>query len=162
MNPAKDAPDIPFDAQRIIPQHVDMRNIPYPDNTFDGVFSSGSIEHVNTNGKPDYGAIAQAASELGRVVKAGGIISLSTEWRLSGDGWGWDNVVLFDEASLMKYIVEPSGCELIDTPDFSFDGDFADALTIPQVLSGNFETEYVLKSDNFVFTSVHLAMSFKA
>lgn len=157
-NPARYADGVPCDPQRIIPQHVDMTRIPYPDNTFDGVFSSGSIEHVGTNGKPDYSAIAQAAREIGRVVKPGGIISLSTEWKLSGDGWGWANVVLFDEETLMKYIVEPSGCELVDEPDFSFDGDMAHAVTIPQMISGQVPMEYVLREGQFVFSSVHLAL----
>lgn len=156
-NPAKYA-DVPCNPQRIIPQHVDMTNIPYPDNTFDGIFSSGSIEHVGTNGKPDYGAIAQAAKEIGRVVKPGGIISLSTEWKLAGDGWGWANVVLFTEETLMKYIAEPSGCELVDEPDWSFDGDVKDAVTIPQVVSGKVPVEYVLREGDFVFTSIHLAL----
>jgi SAM-dependent methyltransferase len=158
MNPAQYAGGVPCDPQRIIPQHMDMTNLHYPDNTFDGIFSSGSIEHVNTNGKPDYGAIAQAAREMGRVVKPGGIVSLSTEWKLQGDGWGWDNVVLFDEETLMKYIVEPSGCELVDEPDFSFDGDMVDAVTITQVVSGQVPFEYVLKEGQFVFTSVHIAL----
>jgi SAM-dependent methyltransferase len=158
MNPAKYAGGILCDPQRIIPQHMDMTKLYYLDNIFDGVFSSGSIEHVNTNGKPDYGAIAQAAREIGRVVKPGGIVSLSTEWKLQGDGWGWDNVVLFDEETLMKYIVEPSGCELVDEPDFSFDGDIADAVTITQVVSGKVPVEYVLREGQFVFTSIHICL----
>jgi SAM-dependent methyltransferase len=158
INPAQYAGNIPCNPQRIIPQHMDMTSIHYPDNTFDGVFSSGSIEHVGTNGKPDYSAIAQAAKEIGRVTKPGGIVSLSTEWKLSGDGWGWANVVLFDEETLMKYIVEPSGCELVDKPDFSFDGDIDDAVTINQVVSGQAPVEYVLKEGQFVFTSVHVAL----
>lgn len=158
MNPAQYADGVSCNPQRIIPQHVDMTHIPYPDNTFDGVFSSGSIEHVGTNGKPDYQAIAQAAREIGRVVKPGGIISLSTEWKLSGDGWGWANVVLFDEETLMKYIVEPSGCELVDEPDWNFDGRLEDAVTITQVVSGQVPVEYVLREGQFVFSSVHLAL----
>jgi SAM-dependent methyltransferase len=158
MNPAQYAGNVPCDPQRIIPQHMDMTSLHYPDNTFDGIFSSGSIEHVNTNGKPDYGAIAQAAREIGRVVKPGGIVSLSTEWKLQGDGWGWDNVVLFDEETLMKYIVEPSGCELVDEPDWTWDGDIQDAVTITQVVNGQVPVEYVLRQDQFVFTSIHLAL----
>jgi SAM-dependent methyltransferase len=159
INPAKYAPNgMTFNAQRIIPQHVDMTRIPYPDNTFDGVFSSGSIEHVGTNGAPNYEAIAQAAKEIGRVVKPGGIISLSTEWKLAGEGWGWANVVLFTKETLMKYIVEPSGCELVDEPDWTWDGDLADAVTIPQVVSGQVPVEYVLREGQFVFTSVHVCL----
>jgi len=158
INPAQYAGNIPCNPQRIIPQHVDMTCIPYPDNTFDGVFSSGSIEHVGQPDIADYQAIAQAAREIGRVTKPGGIISLSTEWKLQGDGWGWGHVRLFTEETLMEHIVKPSGCELIDEPDWNFDGDLNDAVTITQVVSGQVPFEYVLREGPFVFTSVHLAM----
>lgn len=158
--PADFAPEgVRFDAQRIIPQHVDMTNMPYPDDTFDGVFSSGSIEHVGTNGAPNYDAIRAAAREIGRVVKPGGIISLSTEWKLAGEGWGFDNVVLFDEALIMKYIVEPSGCELVDEPDWSFDGDMNHAVDLSLRVAGFMpDVEYVLREGQFIFTSVHVAL----
>lgn len=158
INPATHAAGVPCNPQCIIPQHVDMTCIPYPDNTFDGVFSSGSIEHVGQAGVPDYEAISQAAKEIGRVTKPGGIISLSTEWKLAGDGWGWGHVRLFTEETLMKYIVEPSGCELVDEPDFTFDGDLADGVSIAQVVSGQVPVEYVLREGGFVFTSIHLAL----
>lgn len=151
-------PGIEFDWHRIIPRHADMTWLPFNDNVFDGVFSSGSIEHVGQPNIADYQAISQAAKEIGRVTKPGGIISLSTEWKLQGDGWGWANVVLFTEETLMKYIVEPSGCELVDEPDWSWDGDISDAVTIPQVISGKVPVEYVLREGQFVFTSVHLAL----
>lgn len=151
-------PGVQFDAHRIIPRHADMTWLPFRDNTFDGIFSSGSIEHVGQPNIPDYQAITRAAQEIGRVTKPGGIVSLSTEWKLAGEGWGWGHVRLFTEDTLMRYIVEPSGCELVDEPDWTFDGTFDDAVTIPEVISGKVPVEYVLREGQFVFTSVHIAM----
>ena len=59
----------------------------------------------------------------------------------------------------MKYVVEPSGCELIDTPDFTFDGNVDDAVSLQQIVNGHRpEFEYVLRQGDFVFTSVHVAL----
>ena len=41
----------------------------YPDDTFDGIFSSGSIEHFG-----DLQDVANAAYEMGRVLKPGGVL----------------------------------------------------------------------------------------
>lgn len=159
-NPSAFAPTgVTFDSTRIKPRHADMCAFPFADNTFDGVFSSGSIEHVGTNGTPNYEAIAQAAQELGRVVKPGGIISLSTEWKLAGDGWGFDNVVLFDEETLMQYVVEPSGCALVDEPDFTLDCDLSDACLLSARVAGYMPPiEHILSAGQFLFTSVHVAL----
>lgn len=159
--PAKFAPDgVEYDLGRILVRDADMCELPFPDGVFDGVFSSGSIEHVGTEGQPDYAAIACAASEIGRVVKTGGIISLSTEWKLSGDGWGWAHVRLFDEELLMKHIVEPSGCELVDKPDWSFDASDETPVNLSSIVKGAKmpEYEYHLQEHQFTFTSVHLAL----
>ena len=145
---------------RIIPRHADMCALPFMDNTFDGVFSSGSIEHVGQPDIADYDAISQAAREMGRVTKPGGIISLSTEWKLSGDGWGWSHIRLFDADTIMRVIVEPSGCELVDEPDWSFDGKLDDALDLNEAIR-NPQTQIgsgMLRDHGYVFTSVHLAL----
>jgi SAM-dependent methyltransferase len=107
----------PFDRQRLVVQHMDGRALQYPDNFFDGVYSSSSIEHFGTMGD-----VAQAAAEMGRVLKPGGILSLTTEYRLAGpDGGGWGNVRVFNADSLRACIIEPSGCELLDDFDDTMD-----------------------------------------
>lgn len=145
---------------RIIPRHADMRKLPFMDDTFDGVFSSGSIEHVGQEGIPDYDAIRNAAEEIARVTKPGGIISLSTEWKIAGNGWGWSHIRLFDADTIMRVIVEPSGCELIDEPDWSFDGELHDALDLDEAIRHpHLQTgSAALSSHGYVFTSVHLAL----
>jgi SAM-dependent methyltransferase len=142
-----------YDLRRIVVQHVDMRNIPHPDSSFDGVFSSGSVEHVG-----EWKDIFQAAREIGRVVKPGGIISLSTEYKLDGRGDGWAGVKLFDEARLLE-LIEATGCELVDDLDLAFDGDIGEAWPLVDAVEGRFpERETHLRFGGFVFTSVHLAL----
>ena len=156
-DPAAFAPDgVDYDLRRIVVQHMDMTDLRYPDNTFDGVFSSGSIEHVGS-----FDDVAKAASELGRVLKPGGILSLSTEWKLSGEGDGWPGVLLFDYWQLLKYIIEPSGCEMVD----------ALRLDVPEaMLEGGYPLEEIVRTGRrpavetvidhkgYLFTSVHVAL----
>jgi SAM-dependent methyltransferase len=156
-DPGKFAPDdVPYDLDRIFVEHQDMRNLLFPDGMFDAVFSSGSIEHVGT-----FQDVAKAASELGRVLKPGGVMSLSTEWKISGEGSGWPGVLLFTEPELYQYIIEPSGCELIDEPILQVD---------PQTLEHRWSlnrivyhgqrplVEAVITAHGYWFTSVHLGL----
>src|SRR5262249_36249080 len=47
VSPDRFAP-YPFPRERLVVQHMDGRLLDYPDNTFDGIFSSGSIEHFGS------------------------------------------------------------------------------------------------------------------
>jgi hypothetical protein len=90
---------------------MDGRLLCYPDNTFDGIFSSGSIEHFG-----DMGAIASSAYEMGRILKPGGIMTLSTECLIDGPsgGDGWNGLRFLSRVALQRYIVEASGLEPVD------------------------------------------------
>lgn len=103
---------IPFDRNRLLVEHMDGRRLRFPDATFDGIFSSGSIEHFGS-----LAYVANAAFEMGRVLKPGGILTLSTEYKLAGppggDGWGPDTII-FSRDRIQKYIVEASGLEPVD------------------------------------------------
>lgn len=106
-----------FNRQRVVVQHMDMRDLRYPDNFFDGIYSSSSIEHL-----PTFEDVAAAAREIGRVVRPGGVITLATEWKIDGDENQWPGVLLFDSDTLREYVIEPSGCEPVErmrttTPD---------------------------------------------
>jgi len=101
----------PFDLDRLIVQHMDGRFLNYPDDLFGAIFSSGSIEHFG--GLQD---AAYSAYEMGRVLKPGGIMTLSTEFCVAGPtpSVEWPGLVLFSEEQLKKYIVEASGLEPVD------------------------------------------------
>lgn len=82
-----------------------------PDNTFDGIFSSGSIEHFGS-----WSSIADSAFEMGRVLKPGSVMTVSTEYCIGAPpgGEGWDGLRFFSRERLLRYIVEASGLE----PDY--------------------------------------------
>ncbi|MDQ4071150.1 MAG: class I SAM-dependent methyltransferase, partial [Actinomycetota bacterium] len=101
-----------FDVSRLVVQHMDARALRYPSDFFDGIFSSGSIEHFN-----EFQDVANAAYEMGRVLKPGGVLTLSTEMQLSGPpgGIGWPGLtLLFSPANLQRYIIDASGLEPVD------------------------------------------------
>jgi SAM-dependent methyltransferase len=110
VSPDRFAP-YPYRRDHLIVQNMDGRLMHYPDNTFDGIFSSGSIEHFG-----GWQSIAASAYEMGRVLKPGGIMTVSTEYRVDGPpgGDGWDGLRFFAPADLRRYIVEASGLEPVD------------------------------------------------
>ncbi|HEX3873515.1 MAG TPA: glycosyltransferase, partial [Solirubrobacteraceae bacterium] len=68
-----------FDRRRLVVQHMDALDLQHPDGAFDGVFSSSSIEHFG-----DLDDVSRAMDEIHRVLRPGGVVSLSTEFRLDG------------------------------------------------------------------------------
>lgn len=158
-NPHAFAPEgLPYDPKRVAVMHVDMCDMPYDDEVYDGIFSSGSIEHVG-----DYAKIAKAAKEIGRVLKKGGIASISTEFRVRGEGWGWANVVLFSPDEIMRYIVEPSGLELVGDVDWNYYGDLEDYVVHSDIIfKGVSEKDKpLLRHEQFLFTSIHFCLTKK-
>jgi glycosyltransferase involved in cell wall biosynthesis/SAM-dependent methyltransferase len=103
-------------AARVRVAYMDARRLRFGDDTFDGVFSSGSIEHFG--GLLD---IAHAAYEIGRVLKPGGVASISTELLLRGptepDVMLSDNMIVLRSAQIRRYIIEASGLEPVDDLD---------------------------------------------
>jgi SAM-dependent methyltransferase len=152
----------------VIPVHSDARALRLPDEFSDGVYSAGSIEHFGS-----LEAVAAAAEEIGRVLKPGGVASISTEFRLDGpNGQRWfdDNCILFTPELLDEYIVKPSGLELIgekkfETSSGTFDGrtvllDFLEKVKRIDSIGRkrNAYPNLVLYHKGFLFCSVHLAL----
>jgi SAM-dependent methyltransferase len=159
---------IGYDRQRLIPLHMDARVLNLPDDAFDGVYSSGSIEHF---GALEY--VANSAFEIGRVLKPGGVASIATEFKVAGppDGDGWDpNVILFSAAKLQRYIIEASGLDLVDEMDLSLsDSTLAvrrDLAPFLKAVRGPVSAvtkianypNLILYHEGYLFCSVHLAL----
>lgn len=101
--------------ERLTVQHMDARTLAFEDASFDGVFSCSSIEHFGTLQE-----IAQAAREIGRVLKPGGVAVLATEFQVGGEGrGGWPGVVVFNLETLCAAVVEPMGLEMVDPLDLT-------------------------------------------
>jgi SAM-dependent methyltransferase len=98
-----------WNPRRLVAQHMNALELRYDDASFDGVFSSSSIEHFGT---PD--DVRRAMAEIFRVLKPSGVLSLSTEFRLDGPGPGLPRALLFDEAEVRSVLLgdlpwEPAG-----------------------------------------------------
>lgn len=152
---------VPFERERLIVQHMDGRWLRFPDDSFDGIFSSGSIEHFG-----GLDEIAAAAYEMGRVLKPGGVLTLSTELLLDGPpgSSGWPGVVLFSPGSLRRHLIEASGLEPVDEPDLAVsERTLATCKPLLEMLreieSGRATHPHVvLEHDGQVFGSVHLTL----
>jgi SAM-dependent methyltransferase len=70
----------PYQRDRLIVQHMDMTQLDYPDNSFDLVWSCGSIEHMNS-----FADLHRVYQEVHRVLKPGGIAALTTDYNLSSN-----------------------------------------------------------------------------
>ena len=174
VSPDRFAP-YPFCRERLVVQHMDGRLLDYPDSTFDGIFSSGSIEHFGS-----MQSIASSAYEMGRVLKPGGVMTVSTEYRISGPvgGDGWDGMRFFSPEALQRYIVDASGLQPVD----EFEGDLSEATMSSQRELSFYQREtdralakhgrfprvaevvwstyphLVLSDSGYVFGSVHLTL----
>jgi SAM-dependent methyltransferase len=90
----------PWNPRRLVAQHMNGLDLRYDDGSFDAIFSSSSIEHFGTPAD-----VRRAASEMCRVLKPGGILSLSTEFRLEGPPPGPPGLLLFDADDLREHII---------------------------------------------------------
>lgn len=137
-DPAAHAP-YPYDVDRLDVRWMDARALDFPDESFDVVFSLSSFEHFGSPREK-----AQAAREMGRVLRPGGYAVVITECfvsrhllnaapvdfliRLATAGTkrriatprrrGYLDEV-FTAAELARLIVDPSGLELMQPLDLN-------------------------------------------
>lgn len=115
-----------WDRRRLVTQHMNALDLRHEDERFDAVFSSSSIEH--------FGGLEQvraAAAEAFRVLKPGGILTLSTEFRLEGPAPGLPGCLMFDEDDLRNHIVGDLAWEM-SSP---FEGPSTDELVAAAVMA---------------------------
>ncbi len=103
-----------FDIHRLVVQHMDPRQLRFPDGFFDGIIAFGSTE-----GEDDLDALANRAYELGRVLKPNGVLAVCAQHRMSGPpgGLGFDGTLLPSLDELGRSVVEASGLEPVDPLD---------------------------------------------
>jgi SAM-dependent methyltransferase len=100
-----------FDRRRLVVQHMDALDLQHPDGAFDGVFSSSSIEHFG-----DLDDVSRAMDEIHRVLRPGGVVSLSTEFRLDGPPPGLPGILMFDREQIVEQIIGDRAWTLVGGP----------------------------------------------
>ena len=171
-----------WNPRRLVVQHMNALELRYEDESFDGIFSSGSIEHFG-----DLENIHKSVEEMYRVLRPGGVVALATEFRLGGPPPGLPGTVLFDESELRQVLFEGLDWELASPLDFSISEETmagpVDFDSLFEVLDGgrsisdrvkrrfgkelpppairHLPTPYphiVLRKDEHLWTSVHVAL----
>jgi SAM-dependent methyltransferase len=161
-----------WNPRRLVVQHMDALDLQYEDESFDGVFSSSSIEHFG-----DHGAISRSMDEMFRVLRPGGVCAVSTEFRMEGPPPGPVGCVLFSAEELVSCLVGDRGWQLTSPLDLGVSeatrrsevdvrGVVAEQLEQCRRDGGwySHKLEYshyphiVMRLDGHLFTSVHLAL----
>lgn len=160
--------NLPHYSGNVIPVHTDARRLKLPTSFFDGVYSSGSIEHFGS-----LDAVVSTMVEIGRILKPGGLASISTEFKLDGPAdkpWFDDNCILFTPQLIHEYIVQSSGLELIGhLPIKPSEATFESRVELLDFLNkvssiNSIEEKLmaypnlVIQHDGFLFCSVHLLL----
>ena len=155
-DPAALCPSLmPFNQRRLVVQHMNALDLKYDENSFDGIFSCGSIEHFGSLEN-----VAKASAEMGRVLKPGGILSLSTEFRLSGpDGLGIPGAIMFDSDMIEESIVKPSGLQMVDQLDATDSAVAKFSYPLLEAIEHGLRPRSIcLSHEGFVWTSVSICL----
>jgi SAM-dependent methyltransferase len=159
-----------WEPDRLEAEHMDARELRFPDESFDAIFSSSSIEHFG-----DPADVRRSAEQMCRVLRPGGILALATEYRLEGPPPGFEGVLLFDRSELTRLLLDGMDLELLSPLDdaiseltLATEQDLGSAVgelqehartadpTAP-IEWANYP-HIVLRAGGHLFTSVHLAM----
>ena len=180
-DPASHAP-FPYRSDHLEVVYADARELPFPDASFDVVFSLSAIEHF---GRPR--DVARAAREMGRVLKPGGHALVATECfvRLDPRQTALADFAVraltlgrkrvratprrrlieaFTPRELRTRIVGPAGLDLMQPLDLSLSEASWSNLTVTHgdgrltPATGDFYPHVLLKAGHSVFTSVCLPL----
>lgn len=145
-----------YEPRRLVVQHMDALDLRYPDGYFDAIFSSSSIEHFS----PSLDGIALAASQMGRVLKPGGLLTCSTEVQVEASNVHTiPHAFVFDLEEIKHWIVEPSGCLPVDPLTYEVDEPtLATRMDLDHAISGGGYPHCVMDYHGLAFSSYHLTL----
>jgi SAM-dependent methyltransferase len=113
VDPGKHWPS-EWNPRRLVVQHMNGLCLNYEDESFDGIFSSSSIEHFG-----GFEEVRRALAEMHRVLRRGGVLALSTEFRLEGSSAGLPEILMFDESDLLANVIAPFSWTLLSPLELS-------------------------------------------
>jgi SAM-dependent methyltransferase len=162
----------PWNPRRLVVQHMNALDLKYEDESFDAVFSSSSIEHFGSAVE-----VQKALAEIHRVLKPGGVASISTEFRLAGPTPGMRGTLMFDASEVQQQFIDPFDWTPMSAPDFEISDATLATEQLLTDLSGEVANHVdsrgfimfheldwkryphiVLRHGDLVWTSVHLAL----
>lgn len=167
VDPGSFAGTIPYVPSALCVRRMDARRLELESESCDFVYSSSSIEHMGSDDD-----IKSAVREMARILRPGGILSLSTEFAITPTYTHLDpGTRLFLPASIHSLIVVASGCEPVDRPKFHLSRKTIETV-VPQreaerdlkLFSNRFQSRWssyphlVLSLRDCLWTSVHLAL----
>jgi SAM-dependent methyltransferase len=103
-----------WNPRRLVTQHMNALDLLYEDESFDGVFSSSSVEHFG-----DYDALRRTMDEIFRVLRPGGIAAFTTEYRLSGPSPGIPGTLMFDGPEVEEHLIGDRAWKLLSSLDLT-------------------------------------------
>jgi SAM-dependent methyltransferase len=147
----------PWRPRRLVVQHMDACQLNYEDESFDGIFSSSSLEHFGSIDR-----ISIAMDEACRVLKPGGTASFSTEFLLQGDPLQFEaEAVMFTPELIERVLIgEREWAPVTPLVNRVSDATLATEVDIEDYLA-NGGTTYphcVLRIGPNLLTSVHIAL----
>jgi SAM-dependent methyltransferase len=154
--------DASWNPDRLEVRSMNAMTLDFPDDHFDGVFSSSAIEHFG-----EFADIRRSVEEIHRVLKPQGVAALATEFMIKGPMNGWPGLYLFDEAALRAAIFDGLWWDPVTPLRTSVSEATLRAPVELQKALGERRTRVqtwsqyphiVLHDEPFLFTSVHLAM----
>jgi SAM-dependent methyltransferase len=95
--------------ERLRVAHMNALDLRFPAESFHAIFSSSSIEHVGGRR-----SIARSLDEMYRVLAPGGILSISSEYRIAGPPPGIPGVAMFDAQDIDELFVAEREWSLLD------------------------------------------------
>jgi SAM-dependent methyltransferase len=147
----------PWNPRRLVVQHMDACNLAYEDETFDAIFSSGSIEHFGSIER-----VETAMDEAFRTLKPGGTASFSTEFLIEGDPLMYeDETVMFTPELIERVVLGNRAWALVTPIDYAI----SDATLRTEIDIDDYTTRSeptyphcVLRIGPNLLTSVHIAL----
>jgi SAM-dependent methyltransferase len=141
---------------------MDALQLDFPDESFDAIFSSSSIEHFG-----DFPDVRCSVEEMFRVLRPGGVLALATEFRLEGDEIGYPGLLRFDEPELRALLLDGLWWDPANPIELQISGETrATAVEMSQAIADQQSGKrgwsryphLVLRHEQFLWTSIHVAL----